>query len=86
MHSDLHNDKMLFMLGSGINNEPREWVVWESDVPIDGDWEVLELMWGSDGGKLRLKGHEGQHVKWNGGSFVATYNDMEATEFVLREV
>lgn len=82
LHSDMHGGKMLYMLGSG--DHPREWVVWDSNVPTSGEWEVLEMIW--DGAKVKLKGHNGQHVKWNMAGFVATYDEGEATEFVLREV
>lgn len=81
LHSERHGGKMLFMLGTG---HPREWVVWDSHVPTDGEWEVLEMIW--DGPKFKLKGHEGQHVKWNVACFVGTYDEGEATEFVVREV
>lgn len=34
MHSRMHNNKMLFMLGI---SHPREWVVWDTQVPTNGD-------------------------------------------------
>lgn len=81
MHSDMHGNKMMFMLGA---SHPREWVVWDSHVPTTGDWEVLEMVW--NGARVKLKGHGGQYVKWNVANFVATYDEGDASEFVLREV
>lgn len=81
LHSDMHSGKMLYMRGI---RHPREWVVWDTHVPPTGEWEVLEMIW--DGAKVKLKGHEGQHVKWNVEGFGATYDEGEATEFVIREV
>lgn len=81
LHSDYHKNLMLFMLGQA---HPREWVVWSIDVPTTGEWEVLDLEWGDDG-KVKIKGHEGQYVKWAVSGFVGTYDKAEATEFTLRQ-
>jgi len=85
LHSAAHGNQTLFFLGTA---GPREWVVW--DVPDKtGDWERLELEWGSSEKTFKIKGHDRQYVKWEqrGGSGVlrATDSSSKATEFVLRE-
>eukprot|EP00752_Nemacystus_decipiens_P017286 g15487.t1 len=81
LHSVKHDGRMLFFLG---RTKPREWVVWQDHVPPNGSWEVVEMIW--DGAKVKLRGHHGQYVKWNGVNFVGTDDVTDATEFILREV
>lgn len=52
----------------------KEWVVWDSPVPVTGDWEVIDVVWKDDdtfkltrrfvgtvgGGVLRIDARRGQ--------------------------
>lgn len=55
--------------------------MWDVHVPNNGAWDVLEIIW--NGATVKPRGHEGQHVKWNVSNFIATYDEADATEFVL---
>lgn len=74
---------MLYFLG---DQEPREWVVWDTAVPMSGTWELMELEWLDDGASFKIRGDAGQYVKWAVSGFIATSLKSQATEFVLREV
>lgn len=81
MHCSKYRNNMMFFLGL---SSPREWVVWDTAVPVNGKWEVLDVEWlgHDDDGRFVIRGHEGQYVKWMVSGFISSRRD-DATEFVL---
>lgn len=84
LHCVGHGNNMMFFLGT---KAPRQWVVWDTAVPTDGSWELLDVEWiGQDcDGVLKIRGHRGRYVKWAVSGFTSSEADG-ATEFILREV
>ena len=74
---------MCFFLGMF---EPREWVVWDAPKRPDGSWEVVALEWidGHDD-RFKIRGHDGQFVKWVVCGFAGTRDLNEASIFTLLE-
>lgn len=68
-------------------NAPRDWVLWDTTVPVNVDREVLSVEWlGQDrDGKFRIRGQKGQYVKWVVSGFTSSGAE-DATEFTLRKV
>lgn len=88
LHSTMHNNFMCFFLGAP---EPREWVVWHTAVPTHGEWEVMTLEWitkekgGKEEGLFKIRGHNGQYVKWVVQGFASTRDYHDASVFKLME-
>lgn len=80
LHSGGHYNRMLYFLG---RHAPREWVIWDAAVPVNGAWETVEIVWKEDDTKFKIKGHDDQWVKWAVACFVSTSKESEATEFIL---
>jgi len=88
LHSTMHNNFMCFFLGA---HEPREWVVWHTAVTTHGECEVLTLEWipKEEGGKeevlFKIRGHNGQYVKWVVQGFASTRDYHDASVFKMME-
>ena len=82
--SRVHHNNMCFFLGT---TEPREWVVWDKPNRPDGSWERVALEWGIDGhgDRFKIRGHDGQFVKWVACGFAGTRDPNEASIFTLLE-
>lgn len=90
MHSHTHHNNMLYFLGP---DHQLDWVVWDNAVPVDGEWEVMELVWlneGEDGDdkctRFKIKYYQGKYVRWAVFGFTATSDCKQATEFILQEI
>lgn len=80
LHSGAHLNHMTYCLGS---SHQKEWVVWDSPVPVTGDWEVIDVVW-KDDNTCKLK-HGDLWVRWAVACFVPTTDEVNATEFILCE-
>lgn len=84
VHCAKYGNDMLYFLGQSA---PREWVVWDTAVPANGEWEILDVeRVGQDGdGKFKIRGHDGQYIKGAASGFTSSGEDG-VTEFILQEV
>lgn len=87
IYSKMHKNCKCYFLGV---TGAREWVVRNVAVSNRGSWDVVSLEWTrvwNDGELFKIRGHNGQYVKWAESSgLIATHDPNEASAFKLVRV